>query len=81
VNHLLNILALYAEDPDHPELERALATMERWQWCDDAEGIRFAGAKSNAWDTAFAMRAALEAPKAARPTRALTRAHAYGHSE
>ncbi|HEY1587107.1 MAG TPA: prenyltransferase/squalene oxidase repeat-containing protein [Polyangia bacterium] len=60
VNGLLNCLALYAER--HPLFESSLSAMESWKWEDEAEGIRYAGAHSTSWDTAFAMRAMLEAP-------------------
>lgn len=62
VNGLLNCLVLHAADPDHPEIAPSLAGVEAWRWEDDEEGIRYAGARSHAWDTAFAMRAAIEAP-------------------
>jgi lanosterol synthase len=62
VNGLLNCLAVFAESPRHPLLAPALRGVEAWRWEDDAEGVRFCGARSNAWDTAFALRAALEAP-------------------
>jgi squalene/oxidosqualene cyclase-like protein len=76
VNGLLNCLAIFAADPAHPELGPSLAGMEAWRW-EDADGIRYAGARSHAWDTAFAMRAALEAPAAVRPREALLRGYAY----
>jgi lanosterol synthase len=79
VNGLLNCLAVFAESPHHPLLRPALRGVEAWRWEDDAEGVRFAGARSNAWDTAFALRAALEAPPALRAavTPAIRRGYAY----
>ena len=62
VNGLLDCLALYAEH--HPLFESSLAAMESWKWEDEAEGIRYCGAHSTSWDTAFGMRALLEAPQA-----------------
>ncbi len=62
VNGLLNVLCLFDRDPRHPLLVPALRGVEAWRWEDDAEGVRYAGARSNAWDTAFALRAVLEAP-------------------
>jgi lanosterol synthase len=62
VNGLLNCLALWAHDPQHPELGRSLAGVEKWRWEDAAEGIRYAGARSNTWDTTFAMQALLAGP-------------------
>jgi lanosterol synthase len=75
VNGLLNVLALFAHDPRDPEIAPALRGVEAWRWEDPVEGIRFAGARSNAWDTAFALRAALEAPE--RPAAAIRRAYGY----
>ncbi|MGZ3426083.1 MAG: 2,3-oxidosqualene cyclase, partial [Polyangia bacterium] len=60
VNGLLDCLALYAEG--HPLFDSSLRAMESWKWEDEAEGIRYCGAHSTSWDTAFAMRAMLEAP-------------------
>jgi lanosterol synthase len=57
VNGLLHCLALLAIDPSDPELGRAMDAMESWKWEDEAEGVRFCGAHSTAWDTAFAIRA------------------------
>src|SRR5204863_252778 len=37
---------------------------ESWKWEDEAEGIRYCGAHSTSWDTAFGMRALCEAPAA-----------------
>jgi 2,3-oxidosqualene cyclase len=77
VNGLLNCLAVFDSSPDHPLLAPALRGVEAWRWEDEAEGVRFAGARSNAWDTAFALRAALEAPPALRPSAAIRRGYAY----
>ncbi|HYU43711.1 MAG TPA: prenyltransferase/squalene oxidase repeat-containing protein, partial [Vicinamibacteria bacterium] len=57
VNALLNCLAILAGDRRHPDLAPSLDGLEHWRWEDAAEGVRYAGARSNAWDTAFAMRA------------------------
>ncbi len=77
VNGLLNCLALFATDPQHPELPASLTGMDAWQWQDEAEGVRFAGARSNAWDTAFAMQALAESPRAEQSRDALRRGYAY----
>jgi hypothetical protein len=42
------------------ELEASIRGLESWRWEDGAEGVRFAGARSQAWDTAFVMQAVLE---------------------
>jgi lanosterol synthase len=65
VNGLLNCLALWHRDPSHSDLRESLAGMEKWKWEDDSAGIRYAGARSNSWDTAFAMLALLESPDVA----------------
>jgi len=68
VNGLLNCLALWAHDPADPDLGPSLDGLEAWRWEDQAEGRRYAGARSNTWDTAFALRALLAAgTPAARP--------------
>ena len=61
VNGLLNCLAIHATDPEHPDLAPSLAGLEAWRWSDGAGGIRFAGARSQSWDTTFATRALVEA--------------------
>lgn len=55
VNGLLNTLALYIENPSHPELEASLAGVEAWRWEDEKEGLRYVGARSNTWDTGFVL--------------------------
>lgn len=81
VNGLLNCLALYAVDPKHPELDASLAAMETWKWEDEAEGLRFCGAHSTAWDTAFSIRAiaaaAVKAPISDGARQAVRRAYAW----
>lgn len=57
VNGLLNTLALFIEDPLHPELEASLAGIEAWRWEDQKEGLRYVGARSNTWDTGFVLQA------------------------
>ena len=61
VNGLLNCLALWAHDRADPDLGPSLDGLEAWRWEDQAEGRRYAGARSNAWDTAFALRALVAA--------------------
>ncbi|MFO0572524.1 MAG: prenyltransferase/squalene oxidase repeat-containing protein [Polyangia bacterium] len=81
VNGLLNCLALFAADPCHPELGKCLDGMEAWKWQDEAEGIRYCGARSNSWDTAFAVQALCAAPEevlAQKDVRAALR-RAYRH--
>jgi squalene/oxidosqualene cyclase-like protein len=88
VNGLLNCLAIHATDGTHPDLEPSMAGLDAWRWCDAAEGTRYAGARSQVWDTAFAARALLASaasdPRAASPlapteasAEGLRRAHAY----
>lgn len=59
VNGLLNCLALFAHDPQDPDLAAGLAGVESWRWSDAEHGIRYAGARSHSWDTAFALEALL----------------------
>jgi 2,3-oxidosqualene cyclase len=60
VNGLLNCLAIYARDPNHPDLAPSLDGFEAWRWEDEAEGLRYVGARSNTWDTAFVLQALAE---------------------
>src|SRR5438132_3205785 len=64
VSGLLNCLALLASDPNHPDLAPSLEGLEAWKWEDEAEGRRYAGARSQTWDTAFTVQAILAAPAA-----------------
>ena len=75
VNGLLNTLALF--DRGHTDFPSSLTGLESWRWQDSIEGVRFAGARSNAWDTAFAMQAAVEYGLAADEQRESLR-RAYG---
>src|SRR5690348_11985467 len=76
VNGILNTLAM--ADMDRADLEAGIARIECWRWEDEAEGVRFAGARSQAWDTAFTMQAILEhAPAAAEHRESLRRAYQY----
>ncbi|MGX2032351.1 2,3-oxidosqualene cyclase [Methylocaldum gracile] len=78
VSGLLNCLAIFARDPNHPDLLPSLEGVEDWRWEDEAEGIRYAGARSNTWDTAFAVQALVEGPSAVEGTaKALERAHDF----
>ncbi len=78
VNGLLNCLAIFARDPEHPELQASLDGIEAWRWEDEVEGIRYVGARSNTWDTAFVMQALAEASDPVPGTQeALEKAHEF----
>jgi 2,3-oxidosqualene cyclase len=80
VNGLLNCLALGTVRPTHPDLAASLDGLESWKWSDPERGVRYAGARSNAWDTALAMQALLEGADAdlsADPGLAVGRAYLY----
>lgn len=78
VNGLLDCLAIFARDPNHPELEPSLKGVEAWRWEDREEGIRYVGARSNTWDTAFVMQALVES-RVTEPgvSKALEKAHSF----
>ena len=63
MNGLMNCLVLWSRD--HPDLDASLAGLEDWRWQDAEQGVRYAGARSAAWDTAFALRALTASPSAA----------------
>ena len=76
VNGILNTLAL--ADMKHADLDASIAGIECWRWQDQAEGVRFAGARSQAWDTAFTMQAILEhAPASAQHRTSLRLAYRF----
>jgi lanosterol synthase len=79
VNALIDCLVLFDADPHHPELAPSVAGLEAWRWEDAREGVRYAGARSNTWDTAFALQAIAEAPWAVAPAHreGVRRAYAY----
>jgi 2,3-oxidosqualene cyclase len=78
VSGLLNCFALFAAGPGHPDLAPSIAAMEAWRWEDAAEGIRYVGARSNTWDTAFVVQAMAEAPFViAGEEQALNKAHGF----
>jgi 2,3-oxidosqualene cyclase len=60
VNGILNTIALFAHDPHDVMLAPSIDGIESWHWDDDDEGMRFAGARSTSWDTAFAALAVLD---------------------
>ena len=62
VNGILNTLALWVHDPLAPEVEASIVGLEAWCWDDPTEGVRYAGARSTTWDTAFALQALTAAP-------------------
>jgi lanosterol synthase len=57
VSGLLDMLALWAEDPCDPDVARAVERFECWIWEDDQDGMRVTGARSAIWDTSFAIQA------------------------
>ena len=59
VSGILNSLALFSRDPGDPDTTASLDGIEMWRWEDEAEGARYAGARSMTWDTSFAMQAFL----------------------
>ena len=75
VNAVLNCLALWANDPADPAVSAGLAGLEHWRW-EDAGGVRYAGARSSAWDTSFALRA-LFTPEDPRHAPAIRRGAAF----
>jgi 2,3-oxidosqualene cyclase len=77
VNGVLNCLALGSVHPPHPELAASLEGLESWKWTDPERGVRYAGARSNAWDTALAMQALLETADGMDGGRSVSRAYAY----
>ncbi len=61
VNGLLNTLAVWTHDKNAPEVEASIAGLESWCWRDETDGLRYAGARSTTWDTAFAIQSLAQA--------------------
>jgi lanosterol synthase len=57
VSGVLNILALWFEDPRDPDVVKAIERFDCWIWEDDRDGLRVTGARSAIWDTGFALSA------------------------
>ncbi len=74
VNGLLNIICLALDNPMDAELEKCFAGLDSWVW-QDAEGLRVAGARSDVWDTSFALQALQALPEA--ESEALVRGRAW----
>lgn len=65
VSGLLDVLVLFDNDPNDPEVVAALEGAEFWCWNDPDEGLRYAGARSISWDTSFALQTLAAAPSPA----------------
>jgi lanosterol synthase len=74
VSGLLNILALWMEDPNDRDVARALARFDCWVWEDDRDGFRVTGARSAIWDTSFALQTLAAAAPHVEVTTAMERA-------
>ncbi|MGD1912842.1 MAG: prenyltransferase/squalene oxidase repeat-containing protein, partial [Rivularia sp. (in: cyanobacteria)] len=57
VSGMLNLIALWLNNPEDQDLGKALELFEGWMWQDEESGLRIAGARSSTWDTAFAIQA------------------------
>jgi lanosterol synthase len=62
VSGILHTLALWTHDPRGPEVEASIAGLEAWCWQDQTDGVRYAGARSTTWDSAFALQALAAVP-------------------
>jgi squalene/oxidosqualene cyclase-like protein len=77
VNGMLFCLAMWSRNRQHPDLDRALAGIEYWFWEDDVEGLRICGARSDIWDTSFAIQALCEGPESVEAAAVVNRATAW----
>jgi lanosterol synthase len=57
VSGLLNVIALWLQDPNDQDLHRAVDRLEGWIWQDERDGLRITGARSSSWDTGFSIQA------------------------
>ncbi|PRQ07145.1 Squalene--hopene cyclase [Enhygromyxa salina] len=77
VNGMLFCLAMWSRDRRDPRLAQALDGLEYWMWEDEHEGLRICGARSDIWDTSFALQALCEGPPLDEAARAVSRASAW----
>ncbi len=77
VNGMLFCLAMWSRDRRHPHLDHALDGIEYWVWEDEAEGMRICGARSDIWDTSFAIQALCEGPELDAAKQLVDRASAW----
>jgi squalene/oxidosqualene cyclase-like protein len=77
VNGMVFCLAMWSRDRRHPQLARALDGIEYWVWEDEREGMRICGARSDIWDTSFALQALCEGPELGAAQALVDRASAW----
>ena len=69
VSGILNTLAIGVRAPHSDAAVASRQGVEAWRWEDEADGVRYAGARSTSWDTSLAMAALLAVPHAGPETR------------
>jgi lanosterol synthase len=77
VSGLLNIIALWLNDPNDADLTQAIQAFEGWIWQDQTAGLRIAGARSSTWDTSFAIQALQAADPHCEVATSLAQAQAF----
>lgn len=74
VSGLLNLIALWMQDPNDPDVAQAVRRFDCWVWEDDSAGFRITGARSAIWDTSFALQTLASAAPHVEVTNAMQRA-------
>jgi lanosterol synthase len=77
VSALLGCLVLADAGSPGDVVRSTLAAVDAWRWEDEQEGIRVAGARSAAWDTAFTIRGLLSGPSSPELAAALGRGYRW----
>lgn len=75
VSGMLGMLAL--DEPRSDEVVRGIAGLETWAFEDETDGFRITGARSQTWDTAFAIQALVAASPVASHPATVARATEY----
>jgi len=75
VSGMLGMLAL--DDRESSVVKAGIASLETWAFEDEEGGFRITGARSQTWDTAFAIQALVAASPAASHTATVSRATEY----
>ncbi len=81
VSGLLNVIALWMQDPGDADVRKAVERFDCWVWEDDRDGFRVTGARSAIWDTSFALQTLASAAPHADVSEAMQRASNFLHAQ
>ena len=56
VSGLINLIALWRNNPQDDDFRKGLENLSRWMWRDEEYGLRIVGARTSTWDTSLQFR-------------------------